>query len=278
MIKVFALSFLLGGILFASSASYDAIAKIRNCSASVVKFTGQNSFDKALLLTNGHCVSNKLLGADAIVDAPYRDVATIYRGKTPLIVGSLVVDRIVYATMSDTDVAILRTNLTYDEIKQKLRIMPKQIAKAMPSIGDSVDVVSGNLEQSYHCKVSGSVALVKEDKWQWRNVVRIAKSSECQIVPGASGSPVTDLDGKITALINTGNNDGLSCVIHNPCEIDSNGAISVVKDAVYAVDVEMLDSCFVGGKFEFSDKCTLAKPQIHMIHSILFPENNHKNF
>lgn len=266
MIRAFIFVLLLCLNLFALPNPYDGVAKIRKCSASVVKFAGQKDSDQVLLLSNGHCVSSELLGADAIVDRAYRDVATIYRGKTPLIVGSLNVTRIVYATMSGTDVAILSTDLTYKELKQKLHILPLELGEHLPLSGDSLSVSSGNLEQSYRCCASGIVNVLKEDKWQWHNALRINKSSGCFITAGASGSPVLDEAGKIVALINTGNEGGAACSLHSPCEIGPNGSIEAYKDAIYAVDVSMLNACFRSGKFEFSKECALAKPQIHYIN------------
>lgn len=276
MIKVlvFFLTFLTGHLLFAAPAAYDAIAKIRGCSASLIQFYGQKDNDKVLLLTNGHCVSQQLATTDAIINRPHFDIARIYRGNVPLIVGSLNIDHIVYATLTDTDVAILRTTLTYGELKEKLRLMPRRITSTLPAVGDRVTITSGNLEQSYRCQVDGTVEFVKEDKWQWHKVTRLMQTNDCDIVPGASGSPVLNSVGNIVAIINTGNLDGKSCILDNPCEVNDKGQSTVRKGAIYATRTEMLNACFPNGELTFTDTCELTKPQIKIIHSLPLAPNN----
>lgn len=264
-------------MLAAAPTTYDGMAKIRNCSASIVEFAGQKDSDKVLLLTNGHCVSKDFATIDAMINQPYSDVATVYRGNTPLIVGSLTVDKIIYATMTNTDIAILRTNMSYGDLKQKLRISPREISSALPKAGDNVSAASGNLEQRYTCKVDGIAQMVKEDKWQWIEVARLVKSEECNILPGASGTPVVDKDGKIVAMINTGNQNGRPCTLNNPCEVDASGHTSVNKDAFYAIDIRMLNACFKNGELDISSACSLTKPQVNFAHSLpLIDTDNHR--
>ncbi|BFQ94353.1 serine protease [Gallibacterium anatis] len=258
--------------LAAVPALYDGMAKIRGCSAAVVQFEGQSDSDKVLLLTNGYCVSRELDAANAIVDRAYSDIATVYRGNTPLIVGSLPIDRIVYATMTQTDLAILRTGISYAELKDKLRIQPRQIAQQLPSAGDAVHVVSGNLEQHYQCQIAAQVNAVKEDKWQWQPAFRLTPSDSCQIKAGASGSPVINSDGSIVAVINTGNQDGESCTLNNSSEVDGQGQISVKKGAIYAVDSHMLGVCLQGGVLNLEEPCLQTKPQIHFFHTLPLPD------
>lgn len=275
-ISLLLLAFFSSNSLYATSA-YDAMAKIRNCSASVIQFEGQKENDKVLLLTNGHCVNHQLLAADTMINRPYTDIANIYRGNTPLIVGSLTIDNIIYATMTNTDIAILRTTLTYQEFKEKLHLEPLKIADTQLSKGQSVSVASGYLERYYQCQVEDIVNSVKEDKWQWHPVTRLVKSDTCLITHGASGSPVIGTAGKIVALINTGSQSGQPCSLHNPCEVDINGKMMVKKEAIYAVDTRMLNSCFPNGELSFTPKCTLVKPQISIIHTLpLYDPEHHE--
>lgn len=274
-IFLFLFTLLSSHMALAAPAAYDAMAKIRNCSASVIQFEGQKDSDNVLLLTNGHCVSCNLSTTDAIINQPYSDVVTLYRGNTPLIVGSLSIDQIVYATMTNTDLAILRTDLSYQNLQDKLRLAPRKISNQLPEKNDAVSVTSGHLEQHYRCQVDDIINAVREDQWQWHPAVRLKPSEACQIKPGASGAPVMNNEGKIVALINTGNQEGQSCTLNNPCEIDASGQISVNKGAVYAVDTRMLNACFPNGKLNLSEECPLTKPQIHIIHTLPLPDPEH---
>ncbi|MEV5978004.1 serine protease [Streptomyces sp. NPDC052114] len=217
----------------AKAVDFAGTVALSNCSGSVVRTPGAKAGDPALVLTNGHCIESGFPRAGEVVvdqpstrtfkllDAQANDVATLKASK------------VAYATMTDTDVTIYQLTSSYRDITKKYGIEPLVLDDAHPVKGRAITVVSGYWKKTYSCSIDGFVYRLKEGEWTWKDSVRYTPA--CQTIGGTSGSPVIDhKTGKVTAVNNTGNEDGERCTLNNPCEVDRKGTVTVRKGINYA--------------------------------------------
>lgn len=226
-----------GAVNFAGTVS------LSNCSGSVVRMPGSADDDPALVLTNGHCLESGFPApGQVLVDrASSRSFGLLNSSGSK--VATLRADRLVYATMTDTDAAIYRLSTTYARIRSAYGIDALTLSGTRPAAGTSISVVSGYWKRIYNCSVDGFAYRMKEGDWTWKDSVRY--TSACNTIGGTSGSPVVDgATGKVVAVNNTGNEDGERCTVNNPCEIDENGQVTVRQGINYAQQTYLFPACF----------------------------------
>ena len=88
-------------------------------------------------------------------------------------------------------------------------------------------------------------------------------TSSCDVIGGTSGSPVIDAGtGKVIAINNTINENGESCTLDNPCEVDESGNITVHPNIGYAQETYILGACIAPGSvIDFNRPgCTVPQP------------------
>ncbi|MFC8423614.1 serine protease [Streptomyces sp. NPDC057236] len=226
-----------GAVNFAGTVS------LSNCSGSVVRMPGSADDDPALVLTNGHCLESGFPApGQVLVDrASSRSFGLLNSSGSK--VATLRADRLVYATMTDTDAAIYRLSTTYARIRSAYGIDALTLSGTRPAAGTSISVVSGYWKRIYNCSVDGFAYRMKEGDWTWKDSVRY--TSACNTIGGTSGSPVVDgATGKVVAVNNTGNEDGERCTVNNPCEVDENGQVTVRQGINYAQQTYLFPACF----------------------------------
>lgn len=245
----------------AKAVDFAGTVALSNCSGSIVKMPTSQENDKALVMSNGHCLESGMPGAgEVVVDQPSSRSFTVL-DKSAGEVGTIKATKVAYATMTDTDVSFYETGSTYAEIEQKYGIKPLELATDHPTKGAAISVVSGYWKKVYSCNIDGFVPTLKEGDWTWKDSVRY--TPECKTIGGTSGSPVVDTTtGKVTAINNTGNEDGEKCTVNNPCEVDENGNVTVHKGTNYAEETYKIPKCFgAGNKLDLSAAgCELPKP------------------
>lgn len=244
-----------GAVNFAGTVS------LSNCSGSVVRMPDSAADDPALVLTNGHCLESGFPApGQVIVDqASSRTFGLLNSSGSR--VTTLRADRLLYATMTDTDAAIYRLGTTYARIKSAYGIDALPLSATRPAAGTSISVVSGYWKRIYNCSVDGFAYRMKEGDWTWKDSVRY--TSACDTIGGTSGSPVVDgATGQVVAVNNTGNEDGERCTVNNPCEVDENGNVTVRQGINYAQQTYLFPACFgVDNKLDLSASgCVLPKP------------------
>lgn len=202
----------------------------------------------AMIATNGHCVGlgrtapNVRRDEEFSADVSFNHFQDTQNKRIPA-----KVDRILYANMITKDIAILRLNMTYGELKKK-GVKPFKIAKkfengplrsvAVPADGvpKSERYVRGNSCQS------GPRRDVLEDTFLWRQQV----SFDCPAVGGSSGSGVfNEKTGELMGLLNTGINEkeaSMPCRYNGPCSVDEKG-IQPETDIRYGFDLSFLHQC-----------------------------------
>ncbi|MFF7410980.1 S1 family peptidase [Streptomyces lydicus] len=234
---------------------------LSNCSGSVVRMPTSQPNDPALVMSNGHCLESGMPGpGEVIVNQPSSRSFTLL-DKSARRLGTIRATKVAYATMTDTDVTLYQTGSTYAQIEQKYGIKALELATTHPAQGAGISVVSGYWKKIYSCKIDGFVPTLKEGDWTWKDSVRY--TPECQTIGGTSGSPVIDTaTGKVTAINNTGNEDGERCTVNNPCEVDENGNVTVHQGTNYAEETYGIPKCFgAGNKLDLNAAgCALPKP------------------
>ncbi|MEX3104077.1 MULTISPECIES: serine protease [unclassified Streptomyces] len=232
---------------------------LSNCSGSLVRFPHSVDTDPALVLSNGHCSSLFAPGV-VVTDLPNsRTFGLLDSSGTQ--VATLKAERLVYATMTDTDVAFYRLTSTYAAIRDSYGISPLTVRDTRPAAGTPVTVASGAWKKLFDCEIDGFAHLLKEGEWTWKDAVRY--SPACQTAGGTSGSPVLDrATGEVVAVHNTGNENGAACTRDNPCEVDPDGTVTVRKGINYGQQTYRLPACFTtGGRLDLTAPgCVLPRP------------------
>ncbi|MFF8970619.1 serine protease [Streptomyces sp. NPDC014995] len=234
---------------------------LSNCSGSVVRFPNSLDTDPALVLTNGHCLETGFPEPGEVIvnRASSRTFGLLNSAGTR--VATLRASKIAYSTMTDTDATIYQLTTTYGAIRSSYGISPLTVQNTHPTVGTAITVASGYWKRLYSCNIDGFVYRMKEGDWTWKDSVRY--TSACQTIGGTSGSPVIDqATGNVVAVNNTGNEDGQSCTVNNPCEIDAGGNVTVRQGINYAQQTYQFPACFTTrNQLNLSAAgCTLPKP------------------
>ncbi|MFF1793532.1 serine protease [Kitasatospora sp. NPDC086009] len=244
-----------------AAVNFAGTVALSNCSGSLVRLPASAATDPALILSNGHCLETGFPGpGQVVVNQSSSRTFSLLNG-TGSKVATLRANKVVYGTMTDTDVSIYQLNTTYAAIQSSYGIAPLTISASHPVQGTSIKVVSGYWKKTYSCSVDGFVYRLKEGSWTWKDSVRY--TSSCNTIGGTSGSPVIDTStGQVVAVNNTGNEDGERCTDNNPCEVDQNGVVTVRQGINYAQETYGIPACFAAGnRLDLTRAgCTLPRP------------------
>ncbi|MFF4763003.1 serine protease [Streptomyces sp. NPDC001292] len=244
-----------------AAVDFAGTVALSNCSGSVIRLPGSADGDPALVLSNGHCLETGFPSPGQVIvgQASSRTFGLLNSAGTQ--VATLRANKVVYSTMTDTDVTIYQLTSTYAQIKSSYGINALPLGDTHPVAGIAIKVVSGYWKRIYSCDIDGFVYQLKEGGWTWKDSVRY--TSACNTIGGTSGSPVIDTaTGKVVAVNNTGNESGGRCTVNNPCEVDANGTITVRQGINYAQQTYQIPGCFgAGNKLDLSRSgCALPKP------------------
>ncbi|MER6731588.1 trypsin-like serine peptidase [Streptomyces puniciscabiei] len=244
-----------------ATVSFAGTVALSNCSGSVIRFPNSADSDPALVLTNGHCLETGFPDPGQVITGQSSSRTFGLLNASGSKVATLRANQVVYSTMTDTDVTIYRLTTTYAQIKSAYGISPLTVNDTHPTAGTAIKVVSGYWKRTYSCSIDGFVYRLKEGDWTWKDSVRY--TSSCNTIGGTSGSPVIDTTtGKVVAVNNTGNEDGETCTVDNPCEVDENGNVTIHQGINYAEETYQIPACFTtGNKLDLGAAgCVLPKP------------------
>ncbi|QNE20937.1 trypsin-like peptidase domain-containing protein [Kribbella qitaiheensis] len=248
--------------LAAPGADFTGIAALSNCSASLVRYAESVSTDKALVLTNGHCYENGFLSpGQVLVNKSSTRQITLLRPSSSN-AGTVRATRILYGTMTKTDVILYEVNESYASIKSRLNVTPLTLAKQGPADGAGMAVVSGYWKRIYTCSVQATIPRLREGNWTWQNSIKYLQPG-CETIGGTSGSPIVSTsNGEVIGINNTGNEDGERCTVNNPCEVDANGNVTVDQGAAYGEQTWWFYTCLTATRTIDLNKsgCQLVKP------------------
>ncbi|GAA2439151.1 serine protease [Actinomadura vinacea] len=245
----------------AAKVDFAGTVALSNCSGSVVRGPRSRDGDKALVLTNGHCLETGMPGArQVIIDRPSARTFKLLDPTGRKELGTLAATRIEYATMTDTDVTVYRLSSTYADIRRKYGISALRLSLDRPRAGTQIRVVSGYWKKIYSCKIDGFVYRMREADWTWKDAIRY--TPECETIGGTSGSPIVDAGSRqVVGVNNTGNESGERCTLNNPCEVGKDGKVTVRKGTNYGQQTYLLARCLgVGNDVVLGGSCALPRP------------------
>jgi len=238
-----------GGILFGpapaqavTAVSLASTIALSNCSASLVRYPTSVSSDQALMLTNGHCYEGGFLSAGQVLQNRTSTRAGTLLDAGGSALGRVRADRVLYATMTGTDVTLYRLTSTYATLTSRYGVTALTISAGHPAGGSTVAIPSGYWKEIWNCSINGFVPTLREADWTWHDSVRYDLG--CDTIGGTSGSPIVDTtSGLLVGINNTGNEDGESCTLDNPCEVAADGTITVIEGQSYGQETYWFDTC-----------------------------------
>lgn len=245
----------------AAAIDFEGIVKLSGCSGSLITFKGAPKSNKAIVMTNGHCLpinSPKQVVVNLAVK-PNSFVGLFDANKK---LNKLPLARVIYATMADTDVTFYESTMTYAEVESQFNTEAFTLNDELVRLGTKIEVVSGYWEISTICEAEAIAPILREDVFIWKNAIRY--SNKCMTKGGYSGSPVVELNTRtVVGLHNTGNNGKLDCSDSNPCEQDESGVLIFRElNRRYAQQVYQFYGC-LNNKYEIDLKvqgCSVPKP------------------
>ncbi len=105
-----------------AAVDFAGTVALSNCSGSVVRLPGSADSDPALVLSNGHCLETGFPSPGQVIvgQSSSRTFGLLNSAGTQ--VATLRANKVVYSTMTDTDVTIYQLTSTYAQIKSSYGI------------------------------------------------------------------------------------------------------------------------------------------------------------
>ncbi len=235
----------------------------QHCTAVALDMGQENA--PAYAVTSGHCAQNY-----SDPDSAYQVVRNQagegqlvfkYEESTPSQQVHVPVLEMVYSTLNQTDLAVLRLEGTVAQLRAR-GVTPLKLQNTPAPALSPVAVVGAPLGQflkKVQCAL-GQRTDVTEFNWVWQAL----QANDCQgIYPGMSGSPVINLQSQeVVGILNTTTQDmvdTVSCYLGSPCEIGTLGTAPQPMRA-YSVPTDTLSGCFANGLWTPSQpRCTLPR-------------------
>lgn len=222
---------------------FEGIVKLSNCSGSLIIFNGMPMTAKAVVMTNGHCIQKPggyLNPGEVWINRSINRDMKIYDGKMKLF--PIKATKILYATMTDTDVAYYELDQTYNEILNSTKVNPFVLDSVRPSLAQPIEIISGYWDRGYSCEIDNFIFKMKEGQWTWTDSIRY--TAGCDTIGGTSGSPIIAKGEKrVIGINNTSNEKGERCSINNPCEVSENGDVFSQQGIRYGQQTYPIYSC-----------------------------------
>ena len=244
---------------------FEGIIKLSNCSGALIRFAGQPMTSKAVVLTNGHCISTGMFGGllkpnEVIYNKSLNSDMNIFDKRMKSF--RVKATKLLYATMTNTDIALYELSESYETILAKYKVESFMLDTVRPFLGANIDIVSGYWEKGYSCSIDAFIFNLKEGSWMFTDSIRYTDG--CATIGGTSGSPIVSRGTRsVIGINNTANENGKVCAKNNPCEISEDGKIETFKNKKYGQQTYNIYSCL---SFDFNidlnvEGCSLPKPK-----------------
>lgn len=240
---------------------FEGIIKLSNCSGSLIQLAGQPDTAKAIVMTNGHCIQKPggyLNPGEVWVNRPISRQMKVFDKNMKL--STVNATKILYATMTNTDIAFYELAETYADIESRFNVRPYELDTNRPAVGTSLELISGYWDRGWTCDIDGFVYKIKEGNWTFTDSIRY--TSTCDTMGGTSGSPLIARGTKtVIGINNTSNESGEVCTLNNPCEVDEAGTVRATKGIRYGQQSFNVYTCLTPDfRFDLSRSgCTLPK-------------------
>ena len=220
---------------------FNGIVKLSNCSGSVVRFNGQPDETPALVLTNGHCLGGSFLKpGEVIFNRNVERLMKVYGRDQKAM--NVVAKKIIYATMTNTDMAIYQLQETYLDL-QRAGVDALVLSGQRPHLLMPIEIISGYWDLGYRCQIADFIFVLREAEWTFMDSILYSQNG-CRTKGGTSGSPIIDPAlREVVGVNNTGNTGGRACSLHSPCEVNENGQVFSRKQASYGQQTYWTYSC-----------------------------------
>jgi hypothetical protein len=226
----------------AASGSLAATIALDDCSASLVRYPTSVDTDRALMLTNGHCYEGGMPSAGVVLQNKTSSRSGTLLDASGNALGTVRADKLLYATMTNTDVSLYELTDTYAGIKSKYGATAMTLSNTHPADGIAINIPSSYWKQIWNCTINGFVGTLREDQWTWHDSIRYDLG--CNTTHGTSGSPIVDASsGQQVGINNTGNDNGEMCTLNNPCEVAPDGTTTETKGQSYGEETYWFTTC-----------------------------------
>ncbi len=247
-----------------SAVTLASTIKLNNCSAGLVRYPTSLTTDRAMMLTNGHCYEGGFLSAgQVIVNKTSSRTGTLLSASGSSL-ATVRADLVLYATMTGTDVTLYRLTSTYAQLKSSTGATALTLSASHPVDGHAISIPSSYWKTVYSCSIHGFVGTLRESSWTWHDSIRyLYPNSNCATIGGTSGSPIIDNStGQEVGINNTSNEEGQSCTLDNPCEVNADGSTTVVQGQNYGQQTYWFNTCLTSTNAISLTKtgCLLTKP------------------
>lgn len=226
---------------------FEGIVQLSNCSGALVRFDRSEASDKAVVMTNGHCVQvngGMMPPNYAMHNQPTSRQFSILSRDGQSRIGTVTSTKVMYATMTGTDVALYELGETYAQISEKYSVDALTLSQDRPVEGTPIEIISGYWRRGYQCGLDGFVYELREGGYKFTDSIRYEINGGCKTIHGTSGSPIIEAGTRrAIGVNNTGSDDGQKCTMNNPCEVDETGEILAEKGRSYGQQTHLIYSC-----------------------------------
>ena len=252
---------------------FSGIGRFGSCTASLLEAgTVTNEETPAYVLTNGHCIRYQggLLPGEGKffnLESTRSMIFGYYHDSESLSRLNYEADSVLYASMDETDIALIKLKgVTLEELKS-LGLETYQISSKIPAINTAVENIGLPASGLSQVILRWSRCLLEEQLSLREGVYRFTNSYalKCNVLGGSSGSAVFDEETKeIVGLINTTVNDSSEgssdCSLNRPCEVNEDEEVQVNTMRNYMQPTKYLSGCFTeNGVFDKDlDSCSLS--------------------
>jgi hypothetical protein len=227
-----------------TGVNFEGIVALDDCSGSIVRYESSRDDDQAMVLTNGHCNENGMPDPGTFtLNVPSNREFVVLSAEGAKALGTISAEKILYSTMTKTDITMYRLKLTYRDIFTKFAVHPLTLSSKLGDPGSNIEVISGYWKRGYACSIEYYVDTLKEAGWTMRNSIRYSRPG-CEIIGGTSGSPIVMAGSRtMIGINNTVNENGETCTMDNPCEVSRDGTVTATKGVGYGQQTALIYSC-----------------------------------